>query len=136
MVDEPMAYAAQQGYRKANVSGLSAQATLERGLHAIVLYLVRAQTAAGRMPRDPDARPRALRSAASADRLLTFMARIADPATDLGRRLIKCYVGIQVLIAHALTALDSTADAAFGHAIVQARALEHSFAFMEVSPHG
>lgn len=129
MVNTSNASEAQVGYRRANVAGLSGRDTLQRGLHAIVLYLVRAQAAAVHAHADPDASRRALRAAASADRLLTFMARIADPATDLGSRLIRCYAGIQLLIARALPAIDKAADDVFGQAILQARALEHSLPF-------
>lgn len=136
MADMPSICDAQAGYRRANVAGLGGQDTLQRGLHAIVLYLVRAQAAVEHVHTDPDAERRALHAAASADRLLTFMARIADPTTDLGSRLIRCYVGIQLLITRALPAIDTAADDVFGQAIVQARVLEHSLSSPKGHDHG
>lgn len=131
-VEESHARDAQTSYRQGRLAGLDGAEMLQRGLHGIVVHLIRAQLAATR-PEDPaEDDPASMflkaEAAASADRLLAFMAQLADTRTDLGERLVRCYTRLQRLVASGLASTGEVAEQAFALAVVEARALEYSFA--------
>lgn len=126
-VEESHARDAQTSYRQGRLAGLDGAEMLQRGLHGIVVHLIRAQLAATR-PEDPASMFLKAEAGASADRLLAFMAQLADTRTDLGERLVRCYTRLQRLVASGLASTGEVAEQALALAVVEARALEYSFA--------
>lgn len=116
---------AAQGYRNNAVSGLSEEQMLNKGLHGLVVHLNRAKTVA--VDDDGGSAVRRAQCLSDADRLLTFMLGLAAAETELGTTLVRCYTGIQQLIASALADASAESDQALDDAIDQARALERAF---------
>lgn len=111
------------GYKRNVLAGLAAHQILERGLHGVTVYLTRASAAAASADPEHPA-PQAARWAAHADKLLVFLSRIADADAEMGQKLVRCYSGIQGLIAAALAGRHGTPATTFSRAASEARALE------------
>lgn len=124
MVDSETSRDAQAGYKHSRLAGLDGPQLLKRGLHGVVVHLVRAQMAADHRG-DPEALQRRAQAAASADRLLVCLARLADVRTELGVQLVACYTGLQRLIREALSDTGDNARDRLAQAVVRARTLEH-----------
>lgn len=123
---------AAQGYRSNTVAGLSDGATFRQAAHGVVVHLKRASM----VPAGADGQGRKAQHLANADNLLVFLSGLADDDTPLGKTLIKCYIGLQELIAAALNAPAQESERALGDALEQARALEATVGEMVDAGHG
>lgn len=115
------------GYRNNSVAGLDDQQMLIKGLHGLVVYIHRAklivETEGG-----ADKSVSKVQHLAKADQLIGFLLKLADADTEMGSTLIRCYTGIQQLLASALTSTDTEESVqALEDALGQARELERAF---------
>lgn len=116
---------AARGYRSNSVTGLSDEQTLIRGLHGVVVYLHRARLIVEKAETDKDAAK--AQQLAKADNLLAFLLKLADTETEMGSTLVRCYTGIQQLLAASLASVDdSESKRALDDALGQARELERT----------
>lgn len=123
---------AAQGYRSNTVAGLSDGATFRQSVHGVVVHLKRASLASA----DAANQGRRAQHLANADNLLVFLSGLADDNSPLGKTLIRCYIGVQELIAAALNAPAQESDQALDDALEQARALEAAVGEMVGAGHG